>query len=1074
MMGESTSARRRHGRLLALWLAAAAAAVLMAGSTAQGALEIEGLHEGLADFDVRTDYAAPTAGQLEAAAGLGARVTWNRFGTPASVFNPEGNLASDLAAPNAAAAARAWLGRNAGLFRLPSADGLALVRDTPLVGSDGHAILLGQRFDGLIATPDGLVTVAVTGSAADGWDVTYASSSLAATDEVTGEYVLTPAQAWLAAAEAVDVDTDAADVGSLADAGGWTRIAVDGFARTQSVRRVAFPMPGADARAAYQAVVTDGKSLGYVQTVDATTGKILARSDQVDEAVDNPRWEIFPANPPLSTLNAHPWSRPSVDTRITACWAPAPGCEWIVASSTNQAGVSLPWDMTDPAGPPTNTTRGNDANSREQWISAAGGPTPRPAGTLFQPTSATRDYVFPWTNQWFESRCDPAVLGTVTAPNVGANDISAATVNLFAMHSLMHDWSYRLGFTESAWNAQQNNFATPPPFLGNDPVTGNAQAAAITGGFPTFAGRDNATMNTQADGTSSVTNMFLWQPIAGTFYAPCVDGDYDMSVIGHEYGHMIENRMIGKGFRRQGDHAGAMGESFGDMNGGQYLNSMHLVPVDGENPWAVGPYATGNPTTAIRNSNMSFPSDGPFPTPGVDPEVNTLNLGSTGYDITGPQVHADGEMWSVSNWTVRKQLLKRYPAAGAQLDRDCAEGRVPVTQCPGDRRWFQLYYDAMLLMPVAPSFVAARDAILAADMTRFGGANQDLIWRGFALRGFGQFATAASPTDGDPIPDFSSSHESNATVIFQATEGRNGSPVLARVYVGAYEARATQIADTIPTNDPTTAPTNLDATALFVPTDDHRGRKQDPGYQFVATAPGHGAIRFRLDSLRPGETRTVRIEFPVNLASVASGATAVGDGNANDPIPGLFDDTENTTWTAGTTADTTHVNTRRIVITLPRREEIKFVQASALLRPGQNRYQALRRFELLGCDAGRNPGNPTCDAANPNGWRTILVTEADAFPGTNPRPTAPDMILRTWEARRVNATHVIFHVLDNQCTGQPSFQGEQDNDPQYSTDCRVSTPPLVRRDTVVTAAELQLLDGRGNVRGADGDSFTGF
>ena len=61
--------------------------------------------------------------------------------------------------------------------------------------------------------------------------------------------------------------------------------------------------------------------------------------------------------------------------------------------------------------------------------------------------------------------------------------------------------------------------------------------------------------------------MFLWQPIAGSFYAPCVDGDYDMAVIGHEYGHMIENRMIGKGnSNRQGDHAGAMGEAFGDLN----------------------------------------------------------------------------------------------------------------------------------------------------------------------------------------------------------------------------------------------------------------------------------------------------------------------------------------------------------------------------------------------------------------------------------------------------------------------------------------------------------------------------
>ncbi|MFC5112138.1 M36 family metallopeptidase [Kibdelosporangium philippinense] len=38
--------------------------------------------------------------------------------------------------------------------------------------------------------------------------------------------------------------------------------------------------------------------------------------------------------------------------------------------------------------------------------------------------------------------------------------------------------------------------------------------------------------------------MYLWQPTPGGFYAPCVDGDYDMSVIGHEYGHAISGRLI--------------------------------------------------------------------------------------------------------------------------------------------------------------------------------------------------------------------------------------------------------------------------------------------------------------------------------------------------------------------------------------------------------------------------------------------------------------------------------------------------------------------------------------------------
>ena len=46
--------------------------------------------------------------------------------------------------------------------------------------------------------------------------------------------------------------------------------------------------------------------------------------------------------------------------------------------------------------------------------------------------------------------------------------------------------------------------------------------------------RDNANMTTPPDGQASYSNMYLWQPLAAGSYAPCVDGDYDMSIIGHE------------------------------------------------------------------------------------------------------------------------------------------------------------------------------------------------------------------------------------------------------------------------------------------------------------------------------------------------------------------------------------------------------------------------------------------------------------------------------------------------------------------------------------------------------------
>jgi hypothetical protein len=104
------------------------------------------------------------------------------------------------------------------------------------------------------------------------------------------------------------------------------------------------------------------------------------------------------------------------------------------------------------------------------------------------------------------------------------------------------------------------------------------------------------------------------------------------------------------------------------------------------------------------------------------------------------------------------------------------------------------------------------------------------------------------------------------------------------------------------------------------------------------------------------------------------------------------------------------------------------------------------------------------------------VSEDDAFPAANPRPVAPDLVLRTWSVHRTTATHVRFVVLNNQCTGQASYQGEQDDDPSYSTDCRTTsltstgTVGLPERDNEVHAAEVEVLSSRSTVRGADDDT----
>ena len=147
-----------------------------------------------------------------------------------------------------------------------------------------------------------------------------------------------------------------------------------------------------------------------------------------------------------------------------------------------------PWDTFTVGGTSTQTTAGNNANTREAWASplTPGGtfqaPVPRPASTR---------------------RPSPTRGTTPSAPRPqllpGGNDIFASVTNLFASHNRMHDYSYYLGFTEANYNMQVDNLGRGG--VSGDPEIGNAQAGALTGGNPSYLGRDNANQITLQDGT---------------------------------------------------------------------------------------------------------------------------------------------------------------------------------------------------------------------------------------------------------------------------------------------------------------------------------------------------------------------------------------------------------------------------------------------------------------------------------------------------------------------------------------------------------------------------------------------
>src|SRR6185503_15971912 len=137
--------------------------------------------------------------------------------------------------------------------------------------------------------------------------------------------------------------------------------------------------------------------------------------------------------------------------------------------------------------------------------------------------------------------------------------------------------------------------------------------------------------------------------------------------------HMIENRMIGKGSSRSGFHAGAMGESAGDLVAGEYLDENGYVPTSDENRFAVGPYATGNKVTGIRDYPLDGDMAGGVPEQSKQLLVNALNFSNIGFDVTGNEVHADGEIWNATNFRTRALLNDKYKKNFPPDDQDLQE-----------------------------------------------------------------------------------------------------------------------------------------------------------------------------------------------------------------------------------------------------------------------------------------------------------------------------------------------------------------------------------------------------------------
>ncbi|CAM3500744.1 M36 family metallopeptidase [Aequorivita lipolytica] len=298
-----------------------------------------------------------------------------------------------------------------------------------------------------------------------------------------------------------------------------------------------------------------------------------------------------------------------------------------------------------------------------------------------------------------------------TTYSAGDQSENAAITNLFYWTNIVHDVTYLYGFDEASGNFQQNNYGNGG--LGNDPVNAEAQDGS---------GTCNANFGTPPDGNRPRMQMYVCNTR---------DGDLDNFVIIHEYGHGISNRLSILGGQEQ------MGEGWSDYYGLLLTMESGDAGPDsrGVGTWLIGE-GPGGPGIRVYPYSTNF---------GINPHT---------YDDikTAVAPHGVGSVWAEMLWEMTWELIAIHG-----FDSDFYNGTG------GNNISLALVTEGMKLQVSQPGFVDGRDAILAADMAMYGGANQCAIWDAFARRGLGFSAiqgSSGSKTDGteafDLPPTFSS------------------------------------------------------------------------------------------------------------------------------------------------------------------------------------------------------------------------------------------------------------------------------------------------------------------------------
>jgi len=251
-----------------------------------------------------------------------------------------------------------------------------------------------------------------------------------------------------------------------------------------------------------------------------------------------------------------------------------------------------------------------------------------------------------------------------------------------------------------------------------------------------------------------------------------IDSSMDTSIVAHEWGHYLSNRLIGNS-AGLGNHQGrSMGEGWGDFVGLLVTARAEDAQLATNAGWN-GAFPVGAWATRGIGANAEYFGIRRVP---YSSDMDARNALTFGHVIDGTPLpthhpiranglpnsalHNAGEVWATALWDCYAGLLRDVP----RLDFEEAQSRMK-----------SYLVTSLKLTPPTPTFTEARDAVLAA-IRAHDRADFEICAQAFARRGLGVFAVSAdrsSTTNAGAVENFDNTSriEWVSATVEEAREG---------------------------------------------------------------------------------------------------------------------------------------------------------------------------------------------------------------------------------------------------------------------------------------------------------------